>query len=334
MLRYVAKRLLLLVPILIGVSIIVFAFVRLLPGGPADALLGERGDAADRAQIEEQLGLDRPIPLQYLAYVRTVVTGEFGNSVRTRQPVLDELIQKFPATVELATSAIVIAVVVGVPLGFVAAKRYQGVLDQGSLFLSLIGISFPIFFLALVLKYIFAVQLGWLPSLGRIDITRAIEPITGFYLIDSFIHRDMEAFVDVVRHLVLPALALATIPLAIIARITRAATLEVLNEDYVRTAHAKGLIGRVIDRRHVLKNAMLPVVTVVGLQTGLLLTGAILTETVFNWPGVGTWMLEAIRFRDYAVLQTGILFFALIIIVANLLVDLSYAFLNPRIRYQ
>ncbi|HUG83914.1 MAG TPA: ABC transporter permease [Euzebya sp.] len=332
--RYITKRLFLLIPIMIGVSIVVFFFVRLLPGGPADALLGERGSAAERRQIEESLGLDRPIPLQYVSYMRTVVSGEFGNSIRTRQPVIDELFQRFPATVELAGSAIIIAVLLGVPLGFLAAKRYGGPGDQAGLFFSLIGISFPVFFLALVLKFVFAVKLGWLPSLGRIDVTRAFEPITGFYLLDSLLHGDTEAFVDVARHLVLPALALATIPLAIIARITRAATLEVLNEDYVRTGRAKGLSTFLIDRRHVLRNALLPVVTIVGLQTGLLLTGAILTETVFAWPGVGTWMLEAIRFRDYAVLQTGILFFAVVIIVVNLLVDLSYAFLNPRIRYR
>ncbi|CAN5290945.1 ABC transporter permease subunit [soil metagenome] len=332
--RYVAKRLLLLIPVLLGVSFVVFVFVRLLPGGPADALLGERGTQEDRQRIEESLGLNQPIPLQYLAYLRTVASGEFGNSVRTRQPVLQELAQRFPATVELAGSAIVLAVLLGVPLGFAAAKRYGGVGDQAGLFFSLIGISFPVFFLALVLKYIFAVKLGWLPSIGRLDVTRSFTPVTGFYLIDTLILRDTDAFVDVVRHLVLPAIALATIPLAIIARITRAATLEVLNEDYVRTSRAKGLGSLLIDRRHVLRNALLPVVTVVGLQTGLLLTGAILTETVFAWPGVGTWMLEAIRFRDYAVLQTGILFFAVVIIIANLLVDLSYAFLNPRIRYR
>lgn len=333
MLRYVSRRLLLLVPILIGVSVVVFLYVRALPGGPEDALLGERGTAEQREAIRQRFGLDRPLPVQYLAYVRNALTGDLGTSLQ-REPVLEEFFDRFPATVELALAAILFAIVVGVPLGFLAAKRYQGLLDHGSLVMSLIGISFPVFFLALVLKYVFAVRLGWLPSLGRIDVTRSIDSITGLYLVDTLIQRDFSAFVDVVKHLVLPAIALGTIPLAVVARITRAATLEVLSEDYVRTAQAKGLFRGVIDRRHVLRNALLPVVTVVGLQTGLLLTGAVLTETIFTWPGVGRWIVEAISDRDYAVLQAGVLFFALLIVVTNLVVDLSYAFLNPRIRYQ
>jgi peptide/nickel transport system permease protein len=226
------------------------------------------------------------------------------------------------------------AILVGVPLGFIAAKRYQGVLDNTSLILSLIGISFPVFFLALLLKYVFAIKLGLLPTIGRLDITRSLAHPTNFYVLDSIIAGDLAALGDTLRHLVLPAVALGTIPLAIIARITRAAVLDVTSADYVRTAQAKGLDPRVVDRRHILKNAMLPVITIVGLQTGLLLTGAVLTETVFAWPGVGSWMLEAIRFRDYAVLQGGILFFAVLIVFVNLLVDISYAFLDPRIRYQ
>jgi len=334
MLAYLGRRLVLLIPILIGVSLLVFFFVRALPGGPAIALLGERADAASVEAIERQLGLDQPLPLQYVRYVRNIVSGNFGNSVRTRQPVMDELLLRFPATVELGFTAILFAVAIGIPLGFLAAKRYQGVLDQGSLVASLIGISFPVFFLALVLKYVFAVRLGLLPSIGRVDVTRSFEHPTNFYLLDALIARDGAALVDVLRHLFLPALALGTIPLAVIARITRAATLEVNSEDYVRTAQAKGLQGSVINRRHILRNALLPVVTVVGLQAGLLLTGAVLTETVFSWPGVGSWMLEAIRFRDYAVLQAGIIFFAFVVILTNLVVDLSYAFLNPRIRYR
>ena len=219
------------------------------------------------------------------------------------------------------------------PLGFVAAKRYQGFLDNTSLVASLIGISFPVFFLALLLKYIFSVQLGWLPTIGRLDVTRQLDHPTNFYVLDAIIAGDLQALLDALRHLILPAIALGTIPLAIVARITRAATLDVTSEDYVRTARAKGLDPSVIDRRHILRNALLPVVTVAGLQTGLLLTGAVLTETIFAWPGLGQWMLNAIRFRDYAVLQNGILFFALLILVVNLLVDISYAFINPRIRY-
>ncbi len=323
-----------MVPILIGLSILVFVYVRSLPGGPAIALLGERATEQSTAAIEKDLGLDQPLPVQYGRYVRNLIQGDLGFSIVTRQPVMDELTRRFPATVELGLSAVFLALIFGIPLGFLAAKRYQGWLDHTSLAASLIGISFPIFFLALILKYIFAVKLGWLPSFGRVEATIDLPHPTNFYLLDAILDRNWTAFVDVLKHLILPAMALATIPLAIIARITRAAVLEVTNEDYVRTARAKGLDPSVVDRRHVMKNAMLPVVTVVGLQTGLILTGAVLTETVFAWPGVGSWMLNAIRGADYAVLQGGILFFAIITILSSLIVDVSYAFLNPRIRYQ
>jgi peptide/nickel transport system permease protein len=334
MLKYILRRLIYTIPILFGLSILVFLFVRALPGGPAIALLGERATQESVEQIEEELGLDRPLPVQYLSYLKNLLSGDLGASVSTRRPVTDELKQRFPATFELALMAMIFAIAAGIPLGYLAAKRYQGVLDNVSLVSSLIGISFPVFFLALLLKYVFAVKLGWLPSVGRIDVTRSLEHPTGFYLLDSILAGDGAAFVDVLKHLILPAIALGTIPLAIVARITRAAVLDVLGEDYVRTAKAKGLDPSVVDRRHVLRNAMLPVVTVIGLQTGLLLTGAVLTETVFAYPGLGSWILNAIRFRDYAVIQGGILFFAAMFILVNLLVDISYAFLNPRIRYR
>ena len=334
MLRYTVKRLLLLIPVLIVLSFLVFLFVRSLPGGPAIALLGER--ATDQAQeaIEQQLGLDDPLPVQYLRYAQNLISGDLGTSLTTRQPVAKELLTYFPATVELGFAAMLFAIIAGIPLGFVAAKRYQGFLDNSSLVASLIGISFPVFFLALILKYIFAVKLGWLPSIGRLDIMIKLEHPTNFYVLDAIITRNWPALWSTLKHLILPAIALGTIPLAIVARITRAATLDVLSEDYVRTARAKGLQNDVVNRRHILRNALLPVVTVIGLQTGLLLTGAVLTETVFAWPGVGRWMLQAISFRDYAVLQGGLVFFAFIVVVVNLLVDLSYAYLNPRIRYQ
>lgn len=334
MLIYSARRLVALVPVLIGLSVVVFAFVRALPGGPAQALLGERATAVSRAQLERQLGLERPLRVQYVGYLRAVARGDLGVSVRSRRPVLDELKERFPATVELSLAAMLFAVGVGVPLGFAAAKRRQGLLDHASLAASLVGVSFPVFFLALMLKYVFAVRLGWLPSLGRLDVTRSLAHPTGFYLLDALLAGDVDALADALRHLVLPAVALGTIPLAVVARITRAATLDVLCEGYVRTARAKGLGSLAVDRRHVLANALLPVVTVVGLQAGLLLTGAVLTETVFAWPGVGSWILDALRFRDYAVLQAGILFFVLVVVLVNLLVDLSYAFCNPRIRYR
>jgi peptide/nickel transport system permease protein len=330
----VARRMVALVPILIGLSFLVFAFVRALPGGPAVALLGERATEAQLEQIERSLGLDQPLPVQYATYMGNVLRGDLGQSVVTRRPVTEELFQRFPATIELALAAMLVAVVIGVPLGFIAAKRYRGAVDQASLVGSLIGISFPVFFLAIMLKYVFAVRLGWLPTIGRLSVTTSMDNPTNLYLLDALLTRNGEAFWDALRHLILPAVALATIPLAIVARITRAAVLDVLSEDYVRTANAKGMAPAVVDGRHVLRNAMLPVVTIVGLQTGLLLTGAILTETIFAWPGVGSWMLNAIRARDYAVLQGGIVFFASLVVIVNLLVDLSYAFLNPRIRYR
>jgi peptide/nickel transport system permease protein len=333
MLRFVVRRLLLLVPILLGLSILVFLWIRALPGGPAQALLGERLTPEARAEIERQYGLDRPLHVQYVRYLRTVGRGEFGTSITTRRPVTDELRERFPATIELALAAMVFSIVLGIPLGFVAAKRHGGILDNASLVASLIGISIPIFFLAILLKYVFAVKLGLLPTVGRISVLIDLDRRTNFLVLDSILSANREAFVDVLRHLVLPAIALGTIPLAVVARITRAAVLDVLNEDYVRTARAKGLGPRVVDARHVLRNALLPISTIIGLQTGLLLSGAVLTETVFAWPGMGTWLVDAIRARNYPVLQGGILFVSVVFVLVNLVVDISYAIINPRIRY-
>jgi peptide/nickel transport system permease protein len=332
MLRFVVRRLLLLVPILIGVSILVFLWIRALPGGPAAALLGERATPEAVAALEHQYGLDEPIYVQYGKYVEQLATLEFGNSSTSRQPVATEFRQRFPATIELAFAAGLFALVVGVPLGFFAAKRYQGVVDHTSLIISLIGISTPIFFLALILKYVFAVRLGWLPSVGRMSVLIDVPHPTNFYLLDAILARNWEAFVDVGKHLILPAIALGSIPLAIIARITRASVLDVQNEDYVRTARAKGLAPRSVDFSHVLRNAMLPIATIIGLQVGLLLSGAVLTETVFAFPGIGSWLVDAIKARNYPVIQGGVLFIAIIVVFVNLLVDLSYGVLNPRIR--
>jgi peptide/nickel transport system permease protein len=333
MLRFVVRRLLLLVPILIGLSLLVFLWIRALPGGPAQALLGERATAAQIVQIERDYGLDQPVYVQYWRYVQTVAVLDFGDSITTRRPVTTEIRERFPATVELALAAMFFSVLVGIPLGFVAAKRYGTFIDHASLVVSLIGISIPVFFLAIILKYIFAVKLGWLPTVGRMSVTINIPHPTGFYLLDAIIDRNWEAFVDVVKHLILPAIALGSIPLAIVARITRASVLDVQNEDYVRTARAKGVAPMTVDRRHILRNALLPIATIIGLQTGLLLSGAVLTETVFAWPGIGTWLVEAIRARNYPVLQGGILFVSIVFVLVNLIVDISYAFINPRIRY-
>jgi peptide/nickel transport system permease protein len=331
-LRFTVRRLLLLVPILVGLSILVFVWVRALPGTPAEALLGERADEQSIAQIREQLGLDDPLYVQYWRYVQTLGSGDLGTSIHSRRQVTDEIKERFPATVELTLAAGFFAILVGIPLGFFAAKRYGGWFDNSSLVLSLIGVSIPIFFLGIILKWIFAVKLGWLPSIGRQDVLIDSEHPTNFYVLDGIITRNWTAAWDALKHLILPAIALGSIPLALIARITRASVLDVQNEDYVRTARAKGLPTRTVDSRHVFRNAMLPISTVIGLQVGLLLSGAILTETVFAFPGIGVWLREAITNRDYPVIQGGVLFVAIIVVFVNLFVDLSYGLLNPRIR--
>ncbi|MFL5952029.1 MAG: ABC transporter permease [Gaiellaceae bacterium] len=333
MLRYVVRRLLLLVPILIGVSLLIFFWIRALPGSPAEALLGERATPQLVHQLRQHYGLDKPVYQQYFAYVKTTLEGDFGVSVATHRRVSAEIKQRFPATIELAMAAMLFATLVGIPLGFFAAKRYGGFFDHATLIGSLLGISIPIFFLAILLKYFFAVKWQLLPSVGRIDVTKDTPHPTNFYVLDAIIERDWSALWDVIKHLILPAIALGSIPLAVITRITRASVLDVQNEDYVRTARAKGLAPLEVDRRHVLRNALLPISTIVGLQTGLLLSGAVLTETVFAWPGMGSWLRDAIFNRDYPVLQGGILFLAVVFVVVNLIVDLSYAIINPRIRY-
>ena len=332
MLRFIVRRLMLLVPILLGLSLLVFLWIRALPAGPAQSLLGERATPETIRQIEEQYGLNEPIHVQYWSYLKTVGRGDLGTTIRTRRPVTDELKERFPATIELTFAALLFATLLGVPLGYVAAKRHGTWVDHSSLVVSLIGISIPIFFLGLILKYVFAVKLGLLPTVGRISVLIDLEHPTNFYLIDALIAGDPEAFWDVSKHLILPAIALGSIPLAITARITRAAVLDVQNEDYIRTARAKGLPPRTVDIRHIFRNALLPIVTIIGLQTGLLLSGAVLTETVFAFPGMGTWLVEAIRQRDYAILQGGILFVSVVFVLVNLLVDISYALINPRIR--
>src|SRR5256885_559302 len=333
MLRYLVRRLLLLIPILLGVSLLIFFWIRALPGSPAESLLGERATPALVQVYRHRYGLDKPVYVQYWSYLKTTASGDLGVSVASRRTVVAEIKARFPATVELAVAAMIFAVSFGVPLGFFAAKRYGTAFDHASLVASLIGISIPIFFLAIILKYIFAIRLRWLPSVGRISITNDAKHPTNFYILDAIITRDWATLGDVIKHLILPAIALGSIPLAIITRITRASVLDVQNEDYVRTARAKGLPPQTVDRRHVLRNALLPVTTIIGLQTGLLLSGAVLTETIFAYPGMGSWLRDAIFNRDYPVLQGGILFLALVFVFVNLLVDISYAVINPRIRY-
>ncbi len=332
MLRFTIRRLLLLVPILIGLSLIVFFWIRALPGGPAQALLGERATEARIAAINKQYGLDKPVYVQYWRYIKKTGSGNLGDSIVSRRPVTDELQERFPATIELALAAGIFSILLGIPLGFFAAKRYGGWLDNASLVASLIGISIPVFFLGILLKYVFAVKLGWLPTVGRQSVLIDVPHPTKFYVLDAILAGNFTAWWDAVKHLILPAVALGSIPLAVIARITRAAVLDVQNEDYVRTARAKGLAPHIVDTRHVLRNALLPVSTIIGLQVGLLLSGAVLTETVFAWPGMGTWLVQAIQQRNYPVIEGGVLFVSLVFVLVNLVVDLSYAVVNPRIR--
>ncbi len=332
--KFIARRLLLLIPILIGLTLGLFLFLRLLPGDPASAILGERATPEGLARVREALGLDRPLWEQYWEYLSGLLRLDLGSSFLSGRDVADDFLQRFPATIELTLAAMTFALVLGIPLGMLTAKRRGTWVDGTGTALALIGISIPIFFLGLMLKWGFAIHFPILPDSGRIDLSQYdIERVTNFMLIDTLIARDFGAFVDAGKHLILPAIALGTIPLAIIMRVTRASVIDVQNEDYVRTANAKGLPSKTVDGRHVLRNAMLPVVTIVGLQLGLLLGGAILTETVFVWGGVGKWIYDAVVNNDYQVIQSGVLLLAIIFILVNLAVDVSYAFLNPRIRY-
>lgn len=332
MLRFAVRRILGLIPILLGLSIILFAWIRALPGGPAVALLGERATPEKIAQINEIYGLDQPIWQQYFRFLGRAVRGDLGVSVRSQRPVMDEWWDRFPATIELAVTAGFIALVVGIPLGYSAARRHGTWFDNASVAGSLLGVAIPVFFLGYMLKYVFAVKLGWLPADGRQDPRLFSDHPTGFYVLDGIITGRPDAAWDAFLHLILPAITLASIPLAVITRITRAAVLDVVNEDYVRTAEAKGLTKRTITRRHVLRNALLPVATVTGLQVGLLLAGAVLTETTFSFGGIGRYLVESIGARDYAVIQGFILIIAVIVVMVNLIVDISYGFIDPRVR--
>jgi len=330
--RFIVRRLLQLIPTLFGLSLLLFIWLRRLPGGPETAILGERGTPEMRAAIRRNMGLDEPILVQYGRFVRRLVRLDLGTSTSTKRPVLEEFLERFPGTVELTITALVIAIGVGIPLGYLAARRRGRLFDHFSVGGSLIGICIPIFFLAYVLKAIFSENLGWFPSSGRQDPTLDATRITNFFVLDGLMTREWDAAADALWHLVLPGLALATIPLAIIVRITRASVLEVLNEDFVRTAEAKGLTERTVRGRHVLRNSLLPVVTSIGLLTGGLLSGAVLTETVFAFTGIGAFIYEAINHRDYPVLMGFIMIISVVYVLVNLLVDLSYSLIDPRVR--
>ena len=334
MLAFVARRLALIIPTFVGVTLIAFALIRLIPGDPVENLSGERGmDPARRERLLHEFGLDRPLPVQYAEYVGQVLRGDLGTSLTTHEPVLQEFLTLFPATVELAFFALLFAVVVGLPAGIVAALKRNTVADYAVMGVSLAGYSMPIFWWALLLILFFSVQLGWTPVSGRIAVEYDVPAVTGFMLVDALRSGEPGAFRSAVSHLILPAIALGTIPLAVIARMTRSSMLEVLREDYVRTVRAKGLSRWRVVVVHALRNALIPVITVIGLQVGLLLSGAILTETIFSWPGIGNWLIHGVQSRDYPVVQGGILLVATIVIAVNLVVDTLYGVVNPRIRH-
>jgi peptide/nickel transport system permease protein len=331
-LRFIVRRLLQLIPILLGLSVLLFAWLRALPGGPAVAALGERATPARIEEYNRAFGLDQPLWDQYLRFLGRAVQLDFGVSRNTGRPVTDEFLTRFPGTVELTVFAMVFAIGVGIPLGYLAARKNGSWIDSTSVIGSLLGVTIPVFFLAYLMRLLFAVELGWLPGSGRQEVRMDATHITNFYVLDGLLTREWDAAWDAFEHLILPGIALGTIPLAIIVRITRASVLDVVNEDYVRTAQAKGLANATVRRRHILHNALLPVSTTIGLQTGLLLSGAVLTETVFAFGGVGSTIRDAISTRDYALLQGFILILAIMYVLVNLLVDISYALLDPRVR--
>ncbi|HEU5300529.1 MAG TPA: ABC transporter permease [bacterium] len=331
--RYLLRRALEMVPVFFGVILVVFIISRLTPGDPARIILGERATPEAMAQLREALGLDEPLPLQFAGYLGRAVRGDLGRSIQSNERVIVDLATRFPATVELTAAAMLIASIVGVFTGVVAAARQHSWFDGLSMVVALFGFSMPIFWLGIMLILLFAWQLGWFPISGRLDYAIDLQRVTNFYVLDGLLTRNWAAVSDALRHLVLPAVTLSTVPLAIIARMTRSSLLEVLRQDYVRTARAKGLAERRVMVNHALRNAGIPVVTVIGLNVGSLLGGAILTETIFAWPGIGRLVVDAIFARDYPVVQGTVLVIAVVFVLVNLLVDLTYAFLDPRIRY-
>lgn len=335
MLSFIARRLGLLIPTFFGVTLLTFALIRLIPGDPVEVMMGERRvDPQMHAEAMHRLGLDKPLPAQYLDYIGQLAQGDLGQSLRTREGVWSEFATLFPATLELSLAALLFAGSLGLVAGVIAALKRGSLFDHGVMGISLAGYSMPIFWWGLLLIMFFSVYLGWTPVSGRIDLLYDITPVTGFMLIDTLLSEEEGAFVDALRHLILPAIVLGTIPLAVIARMTRSAMLEVLREDYIRTARAKGLSPARVVFVHGLRNALIPVLTVFGLQVGTLLAGAVLTETIFSWPGIGKWLIEAIGARDYPVVQNGILLIACLVILVNFVVDVLYGLVNPRIRHQ
>jgi peptide/nickel transport system permease protein len=331
---YILKRSLSLLPVLLGITLLVFLFLHLIPGDPAVVRLGERATPEQIAALKTQLGLDRPLPLQYFTFLNNLLHFNLGTSIFSGVPIIQELRTRCPATFELSISAMLIALSVGIPVGVLAAVNRNRWLDNFAIVGALLGVSMPVYWLGLLLVYLFAVNLHWLPPSGRISIETGLtfQPITGFYILDALLQRNFSALADVVAHLVLPSVTLSTIPLAIVARMTRSSMLEALSQDYVRTARAKGVPEFWVIAQHTLKNALLPVSTIAGLQFGTLLGSAILTETIFAWAGIGSWIYQGVLQRDYPVVQGGVMFVAIAFVVINLLVDLSYRLIDPRIQ--
>lgn len=333
MLSYTMRRLLMLVPVLIGMTLITFSIVHLIPGNPAQVILGETATKAAIENLENSMGLNEPYFTQYFIYIKDLLQGDLGTSLRSKGAINGEIWPYIAATFELTFFAMLFAIFVGVNAGIISAWKQNSWFDFLAMFIALVGVSMPVFWLALMEQWVFAQELSWLPAYGRQDNRDPIDPITHFYVIDSLLHMDFGRLVTTLKHLILPSIALGTIPMAIIARMTRSSMLEVLKSDYIRTAQAKGAGQGLMIYKHALKNAAIPVLTVIGLQTGVLLGGAILTETIFSWPGIGRYVYEAINYRDYPVIQSGILVIAFIFVMINLLVDLIYTYIDPRIKY-
>ncbi len=331
MLAYIIRRLMIMIPTLLGVTVIVFLMLHATPGDPAELLLGERATEEALHEVREHLGLNQPLHVQYGMFLKRLMKGDLGETIWTRQKVWTEVKQRFPATIELALVALFISCFAGMILGIISATKQYSIFDYVSMLGALAGVSMPIFWLGLVFMLIFSLNLGWLPLSGRLCIDVDLEIVTNFYILDAIITRNWTAFKDAVWHIIMPAVTLSTIPTAIVARMTRSAMLDVLRQDYIKTAKAKGLSHLKVIFKHALRNAMIPVVTTIGLQFGVLLGGAILTETIFAWPGVGKWMYDAVMQRDYMVIQGGTLFIAALFVVINLCVDVLYAIINPRI---
>lgn len=349
---YAAKRVLGLVPVLLGISLLIFSITRIIPADPALLMLGERATPEARAELRQQMGLNEPLFFnlaaaresgnvldlfnsQYLVYLGGILRGDLGKSYFTRSDVLGSLLKRFPATIELTLTAMLFALLVGIPAGIFSALRRGTVFDTVIMFVALSGVSLPVFWLAIILINVFAVNLGWLPSTGRLDLVTGLDlkPVTGLYVLDALLQWKPAIAFSALEHLILPGITLGTIPMVIVVRMTRSAMLEALSQDYIRTAAAKGLAWSKVVSKHALRNALPPVITVIGLSFGSLLSGAILTETIFAWPGIGRWVYDAINARDYPIVQGGVLLVAFVFVVINLLVDLSYAFIDPRIQY-